>query len=73
VPLAVCAFVTGGLALALLHVWRGPDAPYSGPPYLAFLAHRRMPGGQPDGFLPRHSPAFKEELAEVTADQPLCP
>jgi hypothetical protein len=33
-----------------------------------------MPGNQPDGFLPHHAPAFfKKELAEMTADQPLCP
>jgi hypothetical protein len=50
-----------------------PGVHYSGPPYLAFLARREMAGGQPDGFLPRHSPTFKKELARMTADQPLCP
>lgn len=38
-----------------------PDVAYSGPPYLAFLADRPMPDGQPDQFLPLHS----EHLADV--------
>ncbi|RKQ91290.1 hypothetical protein C8N24_1112 [Solirubrobacter pauli] len=37
------------------------DVAYSGPPYLAFLADRPMPDGQPDQFLPLHS----KHLADV--------
>ena len=41
--------------------------------YVAFLAHRRMPGDQPDGFLPAHARVLAPVLAEVASDRPLCP
>jgi hypothetical protein len=53
---------------------RCPDAKaYSGTPYVAFLASRRMPGHQPDLFIIQnaHTNARFEQLA--AADQPQCP
>jgi hypothetical protein len=47
--------------------------PYSGPPYLAFLAGRPMPDGQPDQFLPQHSTHLAREAARIAAVQPRCP
>lgn len=50
-----------------------PGVPYSGPPFIAFLADREMPDDQPDQFLPQHSPHLKEEGARIAAVQPRCP
>ncbi|HEY7618234.1 MAG TPA: hypothetical protein VH834_00620 [Solirubrobacteraceae bacterium] len=41
--------------------------------YVAFIAHRRMPGDQPDGFLPAHAAVLAPVRAKVAADRPLCP
>ncbi len=46
---------------------------YSREPYLAFLAERRMPANQPDGFLTVESSELTDVLAEIQADQPRCP
>lgn len=46
---------------------------YSGVPFLAYVAERRMPGGQPDGFLTTMSPRLNDVLVKVAADQPRCP
>jgi hypothetical protein len=50
-----------------------PGVAYSGPPFFAFLAHRPMPDGQPDQFLPAHSNHLAGEQAAITAAQPRCP
>jgi hypothetical protein len=41
--------------------------------YVTFLAHRRPPGNQPDGFLPAHARVLASARAEIVADRPLCP
>jgi hypothetical protein len=46
---------------------------YSGQPYLAFVARRRMPGNQPDQFIIEHAPADSRFLAQAERDQPRCP
>jgi len=50
-----------------------PVAAFSGPPYLAFVAGRRMPGGQPDGFLTAESSRLGDVRARVASDLPVCP
>lgn len=50
-----------------------PRLPYSGPPYLAFVAERRMPASQPDGFLTLESSRLTDVLERVEADRPRCP
>jgi hypothetical protein len=50
-----------------------PGVPYTGVPFVAFLAHRPMPANQPDQFLPSHSSTLHDVLAEMDADQPRCP
>ncbi|MDA0181490.1 hypothetical protein OJ997_14390 [Solirubrobacter phytolaccae] len=50
-----------------------PGVVYSGAPYLAFLTDRPMPDGQPDQFLPLHSPHLKDVGAAINAAQPRCP
>lgn len=47
--------------------------PYSGPPFLAFLADRAMPDAQPDQFLPSRSTYLKAVAARMSAVQPRCP
>lgn len=49
-----------------------PGVPYSGPPFVAFLAHRAMPAGQPDQFLPAHSSRLADVARAIEADQPRC-
>jgi hypothetical protein len=46
---------------------------YSGQPYLAFAAHRRLPGNQPDQFIITHARADAAFLARAARDQPRCP
>ncbi len=46
---------------------------YSGPPYLAFAAGRRMPGSQPDQFIIEHAHANARFLAAATRDMSRCP
>ena len=53
---------------------RCPDAlAYSGAPYLAFLADRRMPGQQPDIFILHYASADARFARRAGADQPRCP
>jgi hypothetical protein len=47
--------------------------PYSGSPFIAFVAGRSVPGGQPDRFIVEESRTHRELLAEVARDRPLCP
>jgi hypothetical protein len=47
--------------------------PYSGPPFIAFLTDRTMPDGQPDQFLPLHSPHLKDVGDAINRVQPRCP
>lgn len=46
--------------------------PYSGDPYLAFIAGRRMPGNQGDSFIIT-AEANREFLRKARADRPVCP
>ncbi len=50
-----------------------PGVAYSGEPYFAFLADRRVTANQPDGFLTEESPRLAGTLAERKADRPVCP
>jgi hypothetical protein len=46
---------------------------YSGDPYYAFLANRRMPGDQPDLFMLANAPIDASFARKAAADQPRCP
>jgi hypothetical protein len=46
---------------------------YSGPPFLAFAAGRRMPGSQPDQFIIEHAAADSSFRNAADRDQPRCP
>jgi len=46
---------------------------YSGPPYLAFVAGRRMPGNQPDQFIIQNARSNLRFLAAASHDQRHCP
>jgi hypothetical protein len=46
---------------------------YSGAPYLAFLAARRMPGNQPDLFMVQNAPVDSAFAARAARDEPRCP
>jgi hypothetical protein len=50
-----------------------PGVPYSGPPFIAFVGRRPMPDGQPDQFLPAHSPRLRAVLARMNAEAARCP
>lgn len=50
-----------------------PARAYSGAPYVAFLARRRMPGGQPDQFLLAHARLESHARARAGRDVPRCP
>lgn len=50
-----------------------PGVAFSGPPLLAFVAHRPPPGGQPDGFLTVRSPTLAGVAAAIAADPRRCP
>ncbi|MEA2428253.1 MAG: hypothetical protein QOF37_1881 [Thermoleophilaceae bacterium] len=51
-----------------------PGIPFGGGlSYVAFLAHRAMPDGQPDTYLTRDSPTLKATAAAIDADKPTCP
>jgi hypothetical protein len=58
--------------VAAAHACRG-DVAYSGEPYIAFLAHRRMPGDEPDQFLTARTQVAAKSAAEQAADTPRCP
>ena len=47
--------------------------PYSGHPYMAFVARRRMPGDEPDQFLMVKTPVGAPALAEASAEPERCP
>jgi hypothetical protein len=46
---------------------------YSGAPYIAFLADRRMPGNQPDLFMLEYAHEEASFARRATRDQPRCP
>jgi len=46
---------------------------YSGDPYYAFLADRRMPGNQPDLFMLEYAPVDSEFARQAARDQRRCP
>jgi len=46
---------------------------YSGYPYFAFLASRRMPGAQPDLFMLEYTSVNAGFARRAAADQPRCP
>jgi len=46
---------------------------YSGDPYVAFLAARRMPGDQPDPFMLEYARADAGFARQAARDQPRCP
>jgi hypothetical protein len=48
-------------------------AAYTGPPLVAFLAGRRVPGDQPDAFIVSRASLHRAVLARVRADSPRCP
>lgn len=50
-----------------------PHAPYSGDPYYAFLADRRMPGDQPDLFMLQYAPTDARFAHQAAADRARCP
>jgi hypothetical protein len=50
-----------------------PGRPYDGPPLVAFIAHRRVPADQPDGFIIGHAAMHADVLRRVLADAPRCP
>lgn len=50
-----------------------PGAPYSGSPFIAFVADRTVPGGQPDRFIVGEADVHADLRAQVAADRPLCP
>ena len=50
-----------------------PDVAFSGQPWLAFVAERRMPGDQPDTYLTTQSSRLDDVQAQIAEDQPLCP
>ena len=70
------------------HVWTNADATaravaaarrcpqgvaYSGQPFIAFVARRRMPGGEPDQFLMAKSPVASRAAAKAAAEPQRCP
>jgi hypothetical protein len=50
-----------------------PGVAYSGPPYVAFVAGRRMPGHQPDQFIIANAREDARFARLAAADQPRCP
>jgi hypothetical protein len=50
-----------------------PGSPYSGNPFIAFLADRRMPGNQPDLFIIRYAPIDARFARLASADSKRCP
>ncbi|WP_028062657.1 hypothetical protein [Solirubrobacter soli] len=49
-----------------------PGVVYSGPPFIAFLADRKMPDDQPDQFLPSRSTRLADVQKAMDAVQPRC-
>jgi hypothetical protein len=50
-----------------------PGAAYTGPPLVAFLAHRRVPAGQPDVFIVSRATTHAAVFRRFLADAPRCP
>lgn len=50
-----------------------PRLAYSGPPYLAFLARRRVPDDQPDQFILLHASTYRHLRDLAGRDRPRCP
>ena len=50
-----------------------PGVPYSGVPYIAFMAERPMPGGQPDQFIVARARVHGEKRGAAAVDFPRCP
>jgi hypothetical protein len=50
-----------------------PSAPYSGDPYYAFLADRRMPGDQPDLFMLEYARIDARFTRQAADDRARCP
>jgi hypothetical protein len=49
------------------------DTRFSGPPFIAFVADRRMPDGQPDQFITSRAEVYEDVFARMRADGPFCP
>ena len=47
--------------------------PYSGSPFIAFVADRHVPGGQPDRFIVGEADLHADFLRAIQRDTPLCP
>jgi hypothetical protein len=50
-----------------------PGVADSDEPYIAYLAHRRLPGNQGDPFIIQHAHSLARFLDGAAADQPRCP
>ncbi|MGE5617497.1 MAG: hypothetical protein ACM3UX_01020, partial [Candidatus Woesearchaeota archaeon] len=50
-----------------------PGRAYSGDPFYAFLARRRMPGNQPDPFMLQYASIDAGFARRAARDQPRCP
>ncbi len=50
-----------------------PGEPYGGFPLVALAAGRSLPAGQPDQFLPSHSPTLAAVNAQIVAVRSVCP
>jgi hypothetical protein len=49
-----------------------PGSVYDGPPLVAFIAHQRVPAGQPDAFIVSHASMHAAVLKRLVADGPRC-
>lgn len=50
-----------------------PGVPYSGSPFIAFVADRPVPGGQPDRFIVGEAGVHRGFRQAVDDDRPVCP
>ena len=50
-----------------------PNAPFAGPPFLAFVAHRRLPGNQGDPFIVHHAAVHDAQSRQIARDSDRCP
>jgi hypothetical protein len=50
-----------------------PGVPYSGTPFIAFVADRAMPADQPDYYLPGIAPVLKDAREAIAVDRSRCP
>ncbi len=67
--------LTGPQFLAAVAAARAcpPGEAYGGPPLVALAAHRELPAGQPDEFLPSHSSTLAAVQAQIVAVKRVCP